>query len=88
MKKYKFDYIKEMVDQWCDEVPKDAEAIKFTPFLITPPFIGLDENCKLIGNPPYDHYGEVIDDMQDWLEQRDKYCEELAEEYKKKKISN
>lgn len=85
MKKYKFDYIKEMVEKWAKDVPKDVDTIKSTPFLINLPWIDLDDNFNLRVIPAHDHYGEEIEDVQDWIDQRNKYCEELAEEYKNKK---
>lgn len=81
MKKYRFDYIKEMVEEWDKRIPKDANTIKTTPFLIVPPFIGLDEDGKMSVRPAIDHYGEYIENLGDWFEQRNKYCEKLAKEY-------
>lgn len=75
-----------MVEKWAKDVPKDADTIKSTPFLISLPWIDLDANFKLRIIPAHDYYGEEIEDVQDWISQRDKYCEELAEEYKNKNI--
>lgn len=85
MKEYRFDYIKEMVDKWREDVPKDVESIAGTPFLVNLPWVDLDENYKLRVTPAHDYYGEEIEDMQDWINQRNKYCEKLAKEYENSK---
>lgn len=85
MKEYRFDYIKEMVEQWRDDVPRDVQTIAGLPFYVSLPWVDFDENCKLRVIPPHDYYGEEIEDMQDWLNQRNKYCEKLAKEYENSK---
>ena len=84
MKQYKFDYIREMVEKWREDVPKDVVSIAGTPFLVNLPWVDLDENHTLRVIPAHDYYGEEIEDMQDWLNQRNAYCEKLAKEYKEK----
>ena len=78
MKKvYRFDYIAEWVSKWSEDIPRTKEMIAGVPFDIMLPFIDYEDG-KLVIYPPKDHYGEDIDDIHDWLEQRDKYCENLA----------
>ena len=74
-----------MVEQWREDVPRDANNIKGTPYRITQPFIDLDENSHLRVTTAHDYYGEEIEDIQDWINQRNKYCEKLAKEYKDSK---
>ena len=80
-KKYKFEYIKESVDKFADGVPKDEQTILSLPFDVMPPFI-LYEDRKMVYKPAYDHYGETIEDFDDWIKQRTEYCRWLAKQYK------
>lgn len=80
-KRYRFDYIKEIVNNWRPEVPKTFENISFLPFYVSPPWIMPD--CYI---PPKDYYGEVVDDIGEWYKQREEYCKKLAEEYEKGNI--
>jgi hypothetical protein len=78
MKKvYRFDYIEEWVSKWSEDIPRTKETIASVPFDIRLPFINYEDG-KLVIYPAKDHYGEEIDDINDWLEQRNKYCENLA----------
>ena len=81
MKEYKFEYIKEMVDKWHKDIPKDAKTIEGTPYGITLPFTNIDKTGTLIFIPARDYYGESIEDIVDWLNQRHEYCIKLAKEY-------
>ena len=69
-KRYRFDYIKEDVDKWDSRVPKDYYTISFLP-------LGL-----LLTTPIRDYYGEEVDDVQEWLRQREEYIKKLVEQYK------
>ena len=69
-KHYRFDYIKEDVDKWNPQIPRDYYTISFLPF-------GL-----LLTTPIRDYYGEEVDDAQEWLRQRDEYIKKLVERYK------
>lgn len=83
MKTYKFDYIREMVDQWHPTFKKTKRAILGTPWRVTPPWIDWDseEHRLKVTTPSKDYYGEVIDDIEEWMRQRDEYCEKLWKEY-------
>lgn len=81
MKEYKFEYIKEIVDKWHKEVPKNVKTIEETPYGIMLPFADIDENGTLIVIPARDYYGEPIEDIVDWFNQRHEYCIKLAKEY-------
>lgn len=72
MKRYRFDYIRESVEKWTDNIPKTLEFIEGVPF-------GL-----LQYQPMTDTYGEVVDDFKEWYRQRHEYCVKLADEYKQK----
>lgn len=81
MKQYKFDYIKEWVEQWNPNIPKTVEQIQMLPWDVLFPWISLDDECNLIIIPAQDHYGEDIYDFNEWHKQRDEYIENLAREY-------
>ena len=78
MKQYRFDYIKENVDKWNPSVPRDVATIESLPFWVSLPWLTLDEYI-----PPKDYYGEVVEDFDEWYNQRHEYCVKLAKEYKK-----
>ena len=70
MKQYRLDYIREWVEQWNECIPKTLEAIEMLPFDI------------FIWSTPFkDHYGDYIEDINEWQRQRHEYCVKLAEEY-------
>lgn len=86
MKQYKFDYIKENVEKWGKDIPRDRETLISTPFGITMPHLFPKENNMGFNYyPPKDYYGETIEDIDDWMKQRERYCEELEKEYKNHK---
>lgn len=73
MKQYRFDYIRESVEEWGDNVPKTVEFIEMLP-------LGLLVFYPRLTDP----YGEVVDNFDEWYRQRHEYCVKLAEEYKQK----
>ena len=77
MKEYRFDYLKERVEQWQEGWPKTLEAIEGLPFDILLPWFVPGEEYR----PAKDHYGEDIDDFEEWYRQRHEYCIKLAKEY-------
>lgn len=77
MKEYRFDYIREMVEKWNPEIPRTVERMRFLPWYISLPWIMPGEEFR----PAKDHYGEVIEDFEEWFRQREEYCKKLAEEY-------
>jgi len=84
---YKFDYIREMVEEWGDGVPKDMNSIYGTPFRISLPLMMPETiNGEFVFKyyPARDYYGEPIYDIEEWVKQRKNYCEKLAKKYKKK----
>ena len=76
MKQYRFDYIKEWVEKWNPDIPRTVERIEMTPWDI---FIW---SCPQIG-----HYGENIDNFEEWYRQRHDFCIKLAKEYESRDIS-
>ena len=74
MRRYCFDYIKELVDAWDPCIPRDYSTLAFTPY-------GL-----LLTSPIRDYYGVEVDDMQEWLRQREEYINGLVEGYEKQKV--
>lgn len=70
MKKYRFDYIRESVEECAANTPKTLEFIEGLPFGI------------LLYPQLNDPYGETIENFEDWYKQRHEYCEKLANEYK------
>lgn len=84
MKKYRFDYLKETVDKWSDKEHVTVEQLNMLPWFITPPYIELD-----IYIPMQDYYGDIIEDIDDFRNQRDAFLLNLWKElggYKKFKI--
>lgn len=80
---YKFDYIKEIADKWGEGVPRDLHMLLNTPYEIRLPVSSINESGKIEYTPPYDYYGEPIEDIKEWLQQRADYCKWLEKEYKK-----
>jgi hypothetical protein len=76
MKEYRFDYMREWVEPWHPSVPRTLEQIRGLPFDILLPWITPDEY-----RPAKDHYGEDIDNFEEWYRQREEYCLKLAKEY-------
>ena len=78
-KKYCFDYIKEDVMKWAPEVRKTMtkQMIYMLPLRVIFPFIMPDRIT-----PPFDYYGEVIDDYDVWNKQREEYIDNLYDELK------
>lgn len=66
MKQYKFDYLKEMVDEWEDKSHVTRQQLNMLPWCII--FITL---------PQYDYYDEVIEDGEEWYKQRNEYLDKL-----------
>ena len=81
MKQYRFDYIREWVEQWNPCVPRTVEQIQMLPWDILLPWVGLDDNGKITVTPAKDHYGDEIEDLDEWHKQRDEYIRNLAKEY-------
>ena len=77
MKQYKFDYIREWVEKWHPSVPRTLAQIRALPFYYLLPWIIPGEEYS----PAKDHYGEVIEDFEEWFSQREEYCKKLAKEY-------
>ena len=86
MKKYKFDYIEEMVSKWVDDnIKSDEHAILGTPFLISLPYLMPNENgVGFVHYPAKDYYGNDILDIDEWIKQRNIYCKKLAKKNSKK----
>lgn len=83
MKQYKFDYIRETVLKW-DKKNITPSTISFTPFYLSAPLILpelIDGKLKTIYIPPKDYYGEIVDDVTEWFEQREEYIKKLIEEF-------
>lgn len=81
MKKYKFDYIREWVEKWNPDIPRTVEQIEMTPWDILFPWIMPGEY-----RPAKDHYGEIIEDFEEWHKQRHDFCIKLAKEYEEGNI--
>ena len=81
MKQYKFDYIREWVEKWNPNIPKTVERMEQLPWDVLLPWIGFDENFKMTITFAKDHYGDEIEDLDEWLRQRDEYIRNLAKEY-------
>ena len=81
MKQYRFDYIKEWVDNWNPNIPRTVANMEGLPLDVFLPWIGLDENFKMTVIPARDHYGEYIEDLKEWNKQRDNYIRNLANYY-------
>lgn len=69
MKQYRFDYIKESVEEWGPNIPRTLEFIEGLPF-------GLLQYQQMT-----DPYGDIVENFEDWYRQRHEYCVKLAEEY-------
>lgn len=72
MKQYKFDYIREWVEKWNPNIPKTVEQMEHLPWDVLLPWAGVSAK---------DHYGDEIEDLGEWLRQRDEYIRNLAKEY-------
>ena len=84
MKKYRFDYIREQIADW-DKEMVTFENVRNLPFRISPPSMGPGVDGRVNFLPSMDPYGNPIDDMDDWIDQRNDYIEELVEKIKKDK---
>ena len=69
MKEYRFDYIRETVESWREDIPRTIEFIEGVPF-----------GLFIYSQPSVDPYGEMVDDFDEWY--RHEYCLKLAEEYR------
>lgn len=72
MKQYKFDYLKEMVDEWVDKTHVTRQQLDMLPFRVSLPY--LDFKTYI---PSKDYYGEVIENFEEWDRQRDEYLDKL-----------
>lgn len=77
MKEYRFDYMRERVEQWHPSVLRTFSQISALPYDVLLPWIMPGEEYI----PPRDHYWEVIEDFDEWCRQREEYCKKLAKEY-------
>lgn len=75
MKKYRFDYLKESVDKWNDKEHITIEQLNKLPWLVTPPYIELG-----IYIPMKDYYGDIIEDIDDFCNQRKVFLLKLWKE--------
>jgi hypothetical protein len=80
-KKYRFDYIREWAEKWNPDVPRTVERLEMTPWDISLPWIMPDYS-----RPATDHYGENIDNFEEWYQQRHEFCVKLAKEYESRDI--
>ena len=81
MKKYKFEYIKENVLQWKNDLLENitvSDVVNAIPFGVMLPWVMPNEY-----KPAVDYYGEEIEDIDDYMHQRDEYIKKLVEEIKK-----
>lgn len=72
MKQYKFDYLKEMVDEWADKTHVTRQQLNMLPWRIQLPYWDL-----ITYIPSMDYYGEVIEDAEEWHKQRGEYLDKL-----------
>ena len=84
---YKFDFIREQIlslnpSLWKKLKPTEIHGL--VGFNIRLPFINL-ENGKLVTYPALDIYGKEINDVEGYMNQRKKYCENLGNEITKNK---
>lgn len=84
MKNYRFDYIDDWISDWSYEMKTDANQMQMLPFGVTMPFIDINENGEYSSTPMMDYSGDIIEDVNDWMKQREIYCKELAERNKKR----
>lgn len=82
MKNYRFNYIDDWISDWSYTMKTDANCIQGLPFGILMPFNSINENGEYTTTLMRDYSGDVIEDVSDWLKQREIYCEELAERNK------
>lgn len=77
---YRFEYIKEDVMKWSEEVRKTMtkQMLYMLPLRVTMPYIMPDEPII----PATDFYGDPIDDYDEWKRQREEYIENLYNELK------
>jgi len=75
-KTYRFDYIRKWVEKWNPDIPRTVERIEMTPW-----------DIFIWSWPQIDHYGEIIEDFEEWYKQRHDFCIKLAEEYESRNIS-
>lgn len=78
LKKYRFDYIREEVmEKWSSDTRKRCTLMMIQSIgsLSLPWFVPGE-----IYIPAHDIYGDPVEDINDWVAQKDKYCEELYNE--------
>jgi hypothetical protein len=85
--KYKFDYIKEVVDSWNEEVKKrlTKDMIINTPYYVTLPYVGLTDTHEFKTSNLIDYYGQEIDDFEEWNKEREEYIDRLFEKLTKER---
>lgn len=84
MKKYRFDYIDDWISDWSYKMKTDANCIQRLPFGVSMPFIDINENGEYTTTLARDYSGDIIEDVSDWLKQREIYCKELVKRNKNK----
>ena len=81
MKKYKFDIIRQNVMSWSPDIrenlssPDELHCACPGPSC---PWITLEEYI-----PSHDYYGETVDDIDEYIQQRNAYCKQLFKEIQK-----
>ena len=85
--KYKFDYIKEVVDGWNKDVKKrlTKDMIINTPYYVTLPYVSLIDTYEFKVSNPIDYYGQEIDDFEEWNKEREEYIDNLFEKLTKER---
>lgn len=76
MKTYRFDYLREWVDKWQDKTHITMSQLYNLPDDVLLPWFMPGEY-----KPPKDHYGENIDDMSEWRNQKEEYLKKLWVEF-------
>ena len=77
MKTYRFDYLKEWADKWFDKTHITMSQLYMLPWDVALPWFMPGEEYI----PPKDHYGDVIDDINEWSRQREEYLKNLWVEF-------
>lgn len=72
MKQYKFEYLKEMVDEWADKTHVTRQQLNILPWRISLQYWDFEKYI-----PSKDCYGEIVEDIDEWIKQRDEYLDKL-----------
>ena len=81
MKKYKFDIIRHIVMSWSPDIRENLSSPdELYCACPTPSFPWLMPGEYI---PSKDYYGEIVDDFDDYIKQRNAYCKQLFKEIQK-----